>query len=575
MPAMPHITHSLPLPRDRGPLRFRLMTRRTNFELKDSLESSGGKHKASASSTSLRTLNIAQAPPPATSQSEADDSLLRTNILVNLAGSGWIALLTLVATPIQIHLLGVESYGLIGLIAVLQIIFGTLDLGLSASVTQAVSADLSDGRKESAPLINSAKTIYWLMALLIAAVLWLAAAMIATRWLKPQSLDTATVLTAVRMIGLYVAIRWPIAFYTGALNGIQRMDVLNLLKAGCATLRIAVGIIVILVTHSLTAFLVWFAISALIELLAFAATTHRLIPMLGLRPFFSMEAIRSVWRFSLTMAVIAVLSMLITQLDRILVSKLLSLDALGYYTLAYTAGIGISLLQMSINTASLPAFAEAAAQQSEAFARRYSKVSELMAYAIALPSSVLIFFGSDILRVWVGADAARGAGTPLMLLAVGCFLNAVVSSAYIASVGTRRPDIPAAVNAIAILVYVPALYLLISAYGIIGAAACWMLLNIYYLCSLLPAVHHQVVHAPLAAWLWRCLALPALLAIAAFMPLKSASVWMSNEAATWVALAAAMAFYAVGGFLLMSSSLRAELSKFGFLSVIAPSKRAA
>ena len=56
--------------------------------------------------------------------------MLRTNILANLIGNGWIALLTLVATPIQIHLLGVEAYGLVGLITVLQIVFATLDLGL-------------------------------------------------------------------------------------------------------------------------------------------------------------------------------------------------------------------------------------------------------------------------------------------------------------------------------------------------------------------------------------------------------------------------------------------------------------
>ena len=501
--------------------------------------------------------------------------MLRTNILANLFGSGWIALLTLIATPIQIHLLGVEAYGLIGLIAVLQIIFGTLDLGLSASVTQSIASDVSDGRQESSPIIRSAATIYWLMAFVIAGLLWLAAGQIATRWLKPQALDSETVLTAVRTIGLYVAIRWPVAFYTGALNGIQRMDVQNLVKAGAATLRISVGIIVIVVTKSVTAFLAWFAISAVIELLAFIAATHRLIPNLGFRPYFSMEAVRSVWRFSLTMAGIAVLSMLITQLDRIFVSKLLSLSALGYYTLAYTTGIAISLLQTSINTASLPAFAQAAAQDEASLVRRYMKVSELMAYFIALPSFILVFFGSDILRVWVGADGARGAGLPLMLLSVGFFINAIVSNAYIASVATRRANIPAIVNFVAILIYAPALYLLISRYGIAGAAFCWAVLNFCYLCSLVPAVHHKVVRAPLADWLWRCLAVPSLLAIAIFLPLKSASALLAHEAATWIALAIAIAIYAAGAFLLMSQNLRAELSKLGFLGVFTPSSRRA
>jgi O-antigen/teichoic acid export membrane protein len=285
-----------------------------------------------------------------------------------------------------------------------------------------------------------------------------------------------------------------------------------------------------------------------------------------------MDAIRSVWRFSLTMAGIAVLSMLITQLDRILVSKLLSLSALGYYTLAYTAGIGISLLQMSINTASLPAFAQAAAQDEASLARRYMKVSELMGYFIALPSFILLFFASDILRLWVGPDAARGAGLPLSILSIGCFLNAVVSNSYVAAVATRKVRIPAVVNMIAVVIYLPALYLLIAGFGIVGAASCWALLNAYYLCSLLPAVHFRVVHAPLADWLWRCLAIPSLLAIAIFMPLKSAAAQIAIEAATWIALALAVVIYVAGAFLLMSPGLRTELSKFGLLAVIVPSR---
>ena len=40
-------------------------------------------------------------------------STLKRNIFSNLAGGVWIAALTLVITPIQINLLGVEAFGLI------------------------------------------------------------------------------------------------------------------------------------------------------------------------------------------------------------------------------------------------------------------------------------------------------------------------------------------------------------------------------------------------------------------------------------------------------------------------------
>jgi O-antigen/teichoic acid export membrane protein len=496
--------------------------------------------------------------------------LLRTNILANLAGSGWIAVLTLVATPVQIHLLGVEAFGLVGLIAILQIAFATLDLGLSASVTQSIAADGSEGRRASAPLINSAATLYWAMALGIGLLLWLTAGWIAARWLNPQALDHATVLAAVRTIGLYVAIRWPIAFYTGVLNGVQRMEVLNLLKAGAATLRIAVGIAVIVVTRDVVAFLAWFAVSAVVELIAFAIVTHRLVPALGFKPFFSLAAVRSVWRFSLTMAGIAVMAMLLTQMDRLFVSKLLSLGAFGYYSLAYTTAIGISLLQVSINTASLPAFSQAAAQGGQGELRqRYGMASELMAYVTALPCCALIVFGADILRIWVGDDAARGASAALALLAAGSFLNAAVSNAYIAAVATRAAAIPAWVNAVGILAYAPLLYWLTARAGTSGAASGWVLLNLYYLFSLLPLVHGRVLGAPLGGWLWRCLALPALVAIAAFVPLKAAAALAGSGITTWVALALAILAYGLLSLAAMSRNLRDGLLDFGPIGAVA------
>lgn len=499
--------------------------------------------------------------------------MLRTNILANLIGSGWIALLTLVATPIQIHLLGVEAFGLVGLITVLQIMFGTLDLGLSASVTQTIASDRSSGRQESAPLTNSVGSIYGLMALLIGGLLWLTAGWIATHWLKPQALDQQTVLTAVQAIGLYVAIRWPIAFYTGVLNGIQRMDILNLLKSGAATVRIVVGIMLILAWPSITLFLGWFAISALLELLAFGIATHRLAPELRLTFRISLPAIRSVWRFSATMAAIAALSMLITQMDRIFVSNMLSLEAFGYYSLAYTAGIAISLLQVSINNAALPALAEAASHSQNELATRYAKVSELTSFAVALPCFLLVFFGADILRVWVSEDAARGAGLTLTLLSIGFFINAAVSSAYLSAVATRQANIPATVNAIGALLYVPALYSLTKMFGAVGAASGWALLNLYYVLTLLPAVHRRILHVPLFSWLFHGFAAPILAGLLAVGTMK----WIANSfdtpLVTWTAFALALPLYAALGYLLLSPSLKTALTRNGVLALLVPSSR--
>jgi O-antigen/teichoic acid export membrane protein len=500
--------------------------------------------------------------------------LLRTNILANFVGSGWIALLTLVATPIQIRLLGMEAYGLIGLITVLQIVFGTLDFGLSASVTQTIASDRSDKRSASAPLTNSVASLYALMALVIGVLLWLTAGWIAVRWLQPDDLDRQTVLNGVRAIGIYVAFRWPIAFYTGVLTGIQRMDVLNALKSGAATLRIVVGLLIIAVWPSVDLFLGWFAVSAVLELIAFGLATHRLAPELRPALRFSMEALGSIWKFSLTMAAIALLSMLITQLDRILVSKMLSLEAFGYYSLAYTAGIAISLLQLAINSATLPSFAEAASHSKKELAVRYAKVSELTSFAVALPCFLLIFFASDILRLWVSDQAATNAGLLLALLSAGFLINAVVSNAYLAAVATRKAAIPAVVNAVGLLLYAPMLFLLIDAFGAAGAAMGWAILNGYYIVTLVPAVHRKVLAEPIGPWLLRGLFVPIVVAAVAAGLMKAAAVSLDRPVATWIAILLSVPLYAGLAYVLMSDALRDALRRSGPLAFL-PARGAA
>ena len=304
---------------------------------------------------------------------------LRTNIIANILGGAWIAILTVAITPLQVHMLGLEAYGLVGLITVLQVVLGAFDLGLSATMTKIVSADRSEKFLATRDLINSSLTLYWGMALALAVSLWLTSPWVAKHWLQPATISAETVTLSVRIIAVYLALRWPVAFYTGIISGLQRMDLLNLIKSGVVSVRLIGGVIVLLVSPALETFLLWFAISALLELAVYVVVSHRLMPGLTFRPYFSFAAIKTTWKFSATMSLIALMAMLLTQLDRLVVSKLLSLEALGLYSLAYNTASGLSLLQGAINSASLPALSKAHSyEQVGAFFARYDKASQLM-----------------------------------------------------------------------------------------------------------------------------------------------------------------------------------------------------
>jgi O-antigen/teichoic acid export membrane protein len=442
---------------------------------------------------------------------------LKRNVIANLVGGAWIALLTLTIVPIQINLLGMESYGLIGFIATLQIVFSVLDLGLSTTVTRELAGDPSAGRAQTWPLVRTALTVYWSIAGLMGVVLLASAEVVGRSWFNSQSVGPEDVTFCLRVASIMLAIRWPVALYAGVLAGVERMDVLNIAKAATATLRLLGGVLVVLMWRRLDAFLAWTALSALMEVTVFAVACHRSVPNMDWRPGFSMSALRSVWGFSLSMNALAILGVAITQLDRLIISKVLPLQDLGLYSLAYSTATSISLILSALSSALMPSLASAYASNARStLLSRYDNANRVMLYATGLVLFALVFFGQSLLVVWVNPLAASGAWRSLALLAGGFWLSAAVSGAYNVGVSCRQPGMLLRLSALSAIIYAPLLYGLIHLFGIEGAAAAWLALNGGYALVIVPVVHRTILKIPVAPWYVRTLLPFAILGIATF-----------------------------------------------------------
>jgi O-antigen/teichoic acid export membrane protein len=487
---------------------------------------------------------------------------LKRNIAANLAGGAWVAVLTLIVTPLQINLLGIEAYGLIGLITTLQIMVSVLDLGLASTITRELAGDHSKDRLASQPLLRTAISFYWGIAALIGAILTSFAGEIARMWFKPEGLDIAILARGLQVVAIFLALRWPVALYSGMLAGIQRMDVLNVLRASTASVRLIGGIIVLLVRTDLSAFLVWIAISALIEVFAFAAVCRKILPAQNSRPGFSLGAIRSVWAFSLSMNGLALLAMGITQLDRLLISKMLPLHELGYYSLAYSAATSISLVLSALSSALMPSFATAhAAGERVTLLRRYDTANRVVLFATGSVCFTLMFFGEPLLRVWVNPGAAAGAWRSLAFLAAGFWLSAAVSNAYSIGVACRKPGLLLRISALSALIYVPGLYAVTLLWGIEGAAVAWLLLNSAYVLAIVPIVHRAVLDIAVASWFSDTLLPFALLGITTFGGTRLIASYLSVAPAfELLELAPAVIGYMITGYFFLGPVVRADLS---------------
>lgn len=486
--------------------------------------------------------------------------MLKQNVLANVLGGLWTAGLSLLIIPVQVHFLGVEAYGLIAFLASLQILASVFDLGLSPAITRQVAMDTSSDHGRSAAVVRAVSKLYWPVGLVLGAALFLAAPGIAAHWLNLGSIPVPTGTRAIQLGALALAIRWPVSFYAGVIAGRQRFAPLNAVKAGAAAVTLLGGVAVILVTRSLLAYMTWLPVAALLEVAAYTVLSARVVPWL--RPGAGAEQGAPIWRFATGMNAITILSMVLTQSDRLLISKLLPVAVLGYYALAYNVVYGLTLIPSFATTALFPAFVESHSSQGlEALRSRYLTSTQVLLYAYNLPIWLLAFFGGDLLALVTSPATAQRAAPLLALLGIGFLFNAASSLAYTVSIGTGNTRLPVVVNVAAVILYVPALTAAVLLWGGTGAAIAWLVLNALYIPTLLRIVHRQILGISTLRWLATTLLPFVLLAVVTLggaRLFQLASGWTA-EPVPLIAAAAGAAVYVAAGFWLLRAPVRTEI----------------
>jgi O-antigen/teichoic acid export membrane protein len=168
-------------------------------------------------------------------------STVRVNILANVIGRAWTALIALAFVPIYLRLLGVDAYGLIGFFLTLQAVLGLFDLGLSLTLNRELArSSAAPGPVRLAPnLFRTMEIVYWFASIVIGAAVVVVAPVIASGWLDDTTLPRSSVEQALRLMGVVIALQMPLTLYQGGMMGLQRQVAANAILAVSATLRAA------------------------------------------------------------------------------------------------------------------------------------------------------------------------------------------------------------------------------------------------------------------------------------------------------------------------------------------------
>lgn len=430
---------------------------------------------------------------------------VKANIVANYLGQGWASLMSLAFVPLYIRYLGMEAYGLIGLFAVMQAWLTLIDMGMTPTLNREMARFTAGAHSPQSihDLLRSLEAICFSLAGIIALATWAASGYLANTWVKNKQLPDEVVAHALAIFAVVLALRFCEGIYRGALVGLQRQVWFNAVNAALATLRHGGAVcLLIWVSPTVDAFFIWQGVMSLLTVCVFAVNVHGILPIAASPAKISKKAMAGIWQFAGGMMGITLLALLLTQVDKILLTRLLPLETFGYYALAAAVAGVLSMIIGPVTQSIYPRMVELLTRKDETgLVGIYHESAQLISVLTAPAVMLLSFFAEGVIFMWSGDVRLAGNAAPILsVMVIGTFLNGLMHIPYLLQIAHGWTRLTIQVNTVAVLVLIPAIFWAVPRYGAVGAAWVWVTLNFGYVMIEIQLMHRRLI--PAEKWRW-------------------------------------------------------------------------
>lgn len=440
---------------------------------------------------------------------------LKKNVIANYLGQAWTAVMGLVFVPVYIRYLGIESYGLIGIFTMLQAWLTLLDMGMTPTLSREMSRYTAGAHSTESirDLLRTMECICFTIAVLLGVLIWLCSTWLASHWLHTEKIPTHQLAGAIAVMGLVIALRFIEGLYRGAIVGLQQQVWLNIAGAVLATLRSGGAVLMLMwIAPTIEIFFLWQGVVSVITIVAFIVATYRYLPASQHHTRFSIIQLKMIRHFAGGMMTASFLALFLTQADKIILSRLLSLEMFGYYTLAGILAGTLYQLTNPITQAYYPRFTELTTHNNTAeLIKIYHQSARLISILIIPATLILVFFGKNLLLLWTNNELLADNVSPLLaLLALGTMLNGLMHIPYMLTLAYGWIKFGVSLNAIAVAILFPSMIWASLYYGAIGAAWIWVILNVGYIFIAIHFLHRRLLITEKWQWYSKDIILPML-----------------------------------------------------------------
>ncbi|MBC9910592.1 oligosaccharide flippase family protein [Chitinophaga varians] len=408
--------------------------------------------------------------------------------------------------------MGIESYAVINFYAVILALLFFADAGLTATLNRELAR--STDKKYLGNLLFTMERIYMIICLLIIIGIFLFSNIIATNWLKSTVIPQSSLALYIGLMGIGISFQFFSTLYNGGLMGLQKQVLANGLQILWSFFRSGVVLLPLYFLPSLTTFFVW---QILVNGIFLLITRFKLWELVRTQMTyaFNLGLIRNIWKFALGMMVMGMIAALNTQLDKLLISKMLSLSDFGYYSLAAVFAQSPVIITTPVAVAVVPQLTRLIAEHKrEELVKLFQRFSFFIASVAAAVSIVLFLYTKEMLFIWTHDPLiANTVNVTAKILLVGSTFLAFQLMPYYLSIGNGYNKANIKLGVICIICIIPSFIVLIKAFGLLGAAIPWLIINVLATLVLGYVLINKFLGGEFGTWLLKHTIVPCLVAI--------------------------------------------------------------
>lgn len=382
---------------------------------------------------------------------------------------------SLFTTPFVIRLLGSEAYGVFVLVLLIPSYFNFADLGMSLASTKYGSEAYAQGlRVKEGEVVRTAALISFTTSLPIGLILFLFSSPI-IKWLNtPENLQAEASLALKFAAVAFVLNLLSTIFNTPQLSRL-RMDLNAIITGGVRILGLIATPIVLYFGGGVALALLVLMVSSILALAGHIIVSGRLLNELY-RLSINRDIIKPLLKFGGALFFSGIASILLVNLEKIVLASSTSVKALAYYSVAFTLANMVTMFSGAMIQSLIPAFSQLlGSEKKDRLNSLFSRSLRINIIALIPLFMFMFVIAKPFFTIWAGADFGRESTLPFYILLLGLMFNIVAFVPYSIIMSSGRTDIFAKLYWIELFPYIFIAAILTYKFKAVGAAIAWSL----------------------------------------------------------------------------------------------------